>query len=159
MNEPHGWVIGFALVALRPSHTPAAMQPPEAHKGVAEEHATLFAQVVPHVAGLFRFVSHPSFPLAQFPNPGAQLLMPQTPAVHTAVPFAVEHATLFAHDTPQVAVAFRFVSQSVALPSQLPVPVGHDAQAPVTHRSEPAAHVSTGTAVTRSGPHRTRSMP
>src|SRR5882672_3628134 len=130
-----------------PKHAPAAQTP------VGKTHAFLFPQAVPHAAGRLRLVSHPLFPPVQSPNPALQLLIPQTPAVHDAVPFAVEHVNLFAQVVPHVAVELRFVSQSVAFTSQFAMPAPHPTQAPAVHVCVPARHVSTVVVVTRSAPH------
>jgi hypothetical protein len=98
--------------------------------GVDPEQATRFPHVVPHVAVEFRFVSQPSLMPPQSPHPLLQLI-PHTPFVHDAVPFAVEHATLFAHVAPQVTVELRFVSQSAPLESQFAVRAAHAVHAPI----------------------------
>jgi hypothetical protein len=48
--------------------------------------------------------------------------MLQAPALQDGVPFAAEQRSLLPHVVPHVAVAFRFVSQSVVMPSQSPNP-------------------------------------
>jgi hypothetical protein len=80
--------------------------------------ATLLPHVVPQLAVEFRFVSQPSLVPPQSAKPDAQLVVPHTPFVHEAVPFAVEHALTFAQAVPHVEVEFRLVSQPSFVPPQ-----------------------------------------
>jgi hypothetical protein len=146
-------------VAASPRQLGVTAHPPETQDGVGQAHATRALQVVPHVLGEVRSVSHPSFASSQFAYGGWHALIVHEPPTHAAVPCAEEQATLSSQVVPHVATSPRFVSQSDATLSQFREEPAHVTHAPSTHDSVPAVHVRPASMDRRSGPHVAVSMP
>jgi hypothetical protein len=139
-----GSLCAFTQAPAQPScpvgqHVPLEMARPAGHTqapllqlGVGSAQATRFAQVVPQLVSLNRFVSQPSLIPLQSAKPALHLML-HAPAVHAAVPFTAEQA-LVAQLVPQLATVLIVVSQAVsALPSQSILPAGQATQAPAEH--------------------------